>query len=265
MVRAKLNRAEVEAIRATDPAVNDAAAALGVEPGTLRKWAKRWEIEPFRSGRFEVDEAEFKRLYNLGRTPAQIAEALGIEVESVRGVRRRLDLPPFQRSIPNPTKEPGRERVADAQARDLTVVEAAAELGLHPTTLNKWRRHYGIAKFKAPPRTATPHNKYDREEMATLLRQHNGSPKAVADIMGCSEETVGRFKRSLNQTIPKRVYTQADKDAAEALLDEEVSYRDIERTLGIPARRVARWFPGRGWTAAEGSRYGRMLQKLDAL
>ena len=212
-----------------------------------------------------TDEVEFKRLYDLGRTPAQIAEALGIEKSSVRGVRRRLGLPRFPNSNPNPRKEPGRDRVADAQSRGLTAAEAAAELGVHHTTLNKWRKRYGIPRFKASPRKVPPHNKYDREEMATLLRQHNGCPKAVADIMGCAEETVGRFKRSLKQTTPKRVYTQADRDAAEALLDEGSSYRDIERTLGIPARRLGRWFPGRGWTAAEGSRYGRMLQQLDSL
>lgn len=49
----------------------------------------------------------------------------------------------------------------------------------------------------------------------------------------------------------RRVWTDADKQLAAALLDDGASFREVGRTIGRPASVICRRFPGRGWTVEQ--------------
>ena len=60
----------------------------------------------------------------------------------------------------------------------------------------------------------------------------------------------------------KRKITPPIRTRVEYMLDDRWPYQEIERTTGIPAARIAKEFPGRGWTQQEKAEW-MLIQKGD--
>lgn len=114
---------------------------------------------------------------------------------------------------------------------------AAAMLGVSPSTLRTWERRYG---FPHPGRTAGGHRQYALAEIeslrATLAETHNvSSAIALARQRGEGPSSGARLAAA---------FAAFDEDKANAVLEESLAVRSVERTIeevlleGVGARAV---------------------------
>lgn len=101
-------RIPVSVIRAawTNPATDlpTAAASIGVNRNTLRKWAQTLGLPPRPNGRIPVvlDHAEFRAMWFRGATLRDIGQHFGLHWQTVSKTARRLGLTPRQASGGHP-------------------------------------------------------------------------------------------------------------------------------------------------------------------
>jgi MerR family transcriptional regulator, light-induced transcriptional regulator len=97
-------------------------------------------------------------------------------------------------------------------------------LGVSPNTLRSWERRYG---FPRPSRSAGGHRHYTLSEIeslrATLAETHNvSSAVALARQRGAGPSTGSRVAAA---------FASFDEDKANALLEESLALRSVERTI----------------------------------
>ena len=106
--------------------------------------------------------------------------------------------------------------------------------------------------------------RYDQVVELTL-RGYNAAQ--IAEKLSVSTRAVfrGRQRRRISRPMPPR-WTPEEIAAAERLLDEGCSYREVGRTLGRNSTSVGARFPGRSrCTPADGPRMRKMLAALKEL
>lgn len=174
-----------------------------------------------------------------------------------------------QRRIPEP-KNFTLDDIRQAHADGLTAREAGERLGAHRDTIYKYGRWLGL-KFKPDTTERAPMPQHRRKYDVELIKEYIEAGKSyteIAALMNTNTRTVHRYKRDvlkMPMTIQQRRYTDEEKAQAERMLDDGASYNEIERTLGVKARTVSRWFPGRGWDPREAVTYRHMMRVMNDL
>jgi hypothetical protein len=114
--------------------LDEAAKKLGLSVAALRSW-QRAHDKSARLPESKEDRAR-RRMYMNGATDQDVAEEFGISIEGAKGWRH-LHMREHTFDITLPAEENARRREAyDATANDQ---EAAAVLGLRPSTYTSWR------------------------------------------------------------------------------------------------------------------------------
>lgn len=92
----------------------------------------------------------------------------------------------------------------------------------------------------------------------------------IAVRVGCSPRTVTRWRAQagVTQHLPEgaaKPVSQVKLRAAEILLDDGASYREVSRTVHIATHTLRRYFPGRGYTPQQSAEVAAMARKLRSL
>jgi DNA-binding CsgD family transcriptional regulator len=103
----------------------------------------------------------------------------------------------------------------------------------------------------------------ERQQRVVELTRTMHSASDIAFILGVSPRTVERYRRraGISQGGSPRTSDEV-LAAAEALLSDGASYKEVGKTLGISYSTVAKWLPGRGWTPAQIGQHARCVQML---
>lgn len=101
----------------------------------------------------------------------------------------------------------------------------------------------------------------DTAERVLWATQSGDSLEKIAKDLGVSVRTVSRHRKSLGiaKSHPAP-YSQEIRDRALHLLDQDIPYQEVGRTLGVSPGTVAQWFPGRAWTKSQASAQGRLMK-----
>jgi transposase-like protein len=90
----------------------------------------------------------------------------------------------------------------------------------------------------------------------------------LAARFGVTERTITRWKITLGLSTPSplagRRVTPEDRAAIEALLEEGMSFAEIERTTGWKHQTLQRHFPGRAWTPEQCGEHARAIRTANA-
>lgn len=106
-------------------------------------------------------------LHAEGKTAAEAAAILGLQVDTVNGHRKLLGLPRFRR-VPGPCRDAAIRRL---HAERKTLAEAAAVLGLSQRTVDDHRRRLGLKPFST----------LARQQFDALLRRLHWEGKTCAE------------------------------------------------------------------------------------
>lgn len=102
------------------------------------------------------------------------------------------------------------------------------------------------------------------DEFTRLHNERYTGPQ-LAEHFGVALSTVTKWRKRLGlkglgvRLSPERLAR------LEAMLDEGMSFKEINRTEGTNLETLAKYFPGRGWTRVEAGRYALMSQRLDQI
>lgn len=252
-----------------------------------------------------VDEVEFRRLFNEGRGPDEIADALGLHRATVHAVRMRLGLPGFGRN----DKERD-ERFIQLFNEGKREAEIAEQLGLSPSSIGAIRRRLELPRFGQAKKVPEDevwrayHDGLTNDQAAERLGVHRNSllkirksygvppfvpsptglPKIDRDLLkmldaegftsteiarhlGCSRDMVTKIRKELgiSHEYNNTPYSQEVRDRALEMLEDGAPYIEVERTLGVPVHRTRKWFPGMGWTLQQAIEFRHLKESMDRL
>lgn len=103
--------------------------------------------------------------------------------------------------------------------------------------------------------------KVDRAVFADLAGQ-GWTNQALAERFGVTENTVTRLRKATGTVTAPRM-TPERRARIEAMLDEGMSFKEIQRTEGADMSTLRKHFPGRNWTPQESSAYTAALRELE--
>ncbi|WNM65702.1 helix-turn-helix DNA binding domain protein [Arthrobacter phage Vulpecula] len=102
------------------------------------------------------------------------------------------------------------------------------------------------------------------EEYAGMHRPDLSAAEA-ARRLGVSARTITRYRARLGVSQPSAGATARPSPEAlaeiAARLDDGWPLKEIERTLGITYKTLARHFPGRGWTPSQAGKHARLVSR----
>ena len=100
------------------------------------------------------------------------------------------------------------------------------------------------------------------ENIWSALRSMEWTYAEIAEHYGVSETAVFRIAEKHGHRRKKPQKRLADyNQQIEAMLNDGVSYLEIERTLGISAPHLGRKYPKRGWGIAERDAHSKVLRQ----
>ncbi len=244
------------------------AEAFDISPMAVRKTADRLNLpkRPLKARpKGRPTDALFRKMWLEGATREEIAEACGVDKETVRNIRHRLELPDREQ-LPITHDPEIAERVRELMEQKKTRPEIAEILGVSLETLTRIRRRWQLPRFHVNVQVGArgPARPLVDRDLVREYTEDGLDCKQIADRLGCSEGTVSRIRTELGINVLSQVnkYPESVRQRALEMLEDGASYLDVGETLGISYTSLHRWFPNMGWTPEEIYEY-RKMRKLE--
>lgn len=192
------------------------AAATGVSKITV--WRIAQQTKTFR-GVARTSPEQIDRVFTLkdeGKTPQEVADAVGISVSKVRDIYGNVNADSYKRIWWDTTPE---KRTAAIRQLDegKNANQVAKDLGLRIETVRGIANQHRVA----------------RDSLASELLAEGRSPEEVAASLNISPKYVAKLTKGVPESTHEIRFTAKDRDAAMEMFEKGYSREDVAAKLGI--------------------------------
>lgn len=155
------------------------------------------------------------------------------------------------------TQKFDRVAIAELVGMGLTTAQVAEKIGASPTTVRHIRQELGIPAPKLI-------HEFDHDEAARLY-ERGLSATVIAERFGVSERAIRVQVAKAGLTKPVKVFTDAEYQRADELLNDGYSFTAVAHMLGRSHWTIAKYFPGRGMSKSDAAQAGVLAKKANRL
>lgn len=173
----------------------------------------------------EINETEFRNLYEQGLNDTEISAFLGIDRHKIGKYRRSLNLSTNDEFL----NTVNLEELLEWCRKDISASEIGKHFNVCQTTINKVRDKYNIPKYNCKVITE------DIGSQIIKLYEEGLMDSEISQKLGIKRQTV-QFYRKTNNLPTKFTYdkiSKIDKDKFKELFNKGLGDKEIAETLGM--------------------------------